>query len=74
MDSPAPPAEGWSAVTEDEREVGRVTSIAWVAGADRWIGLAIIRREVAVGAVVRAAGREARVVTLPFDLPATRPA
>jgi len=74
VDSPAPPAEGWSAVTEDEREVGRVTSIAWVAGADRWIGLAIIRREVAVGAVVRAAGREARVVTLPFDLPATRPA
>jgi folate-binding protein YgfZ len=74
MDSPAPPAEGWSAVTEDEREVGRVTSIAWVAGADRWIGLAVIRREVAIGAVVRAAGREARVVTLPFDIPAARPA
>jgi len=73
-DSPAPPAEGWSAVTEDEREVGRVTSIAWVAGADRWIGLAVIRREVAIGAVVRAAGREARVVTLPFDLPAVGPA
>jgi len=73
-DSPAPPAEGWSAVTEDEREVGRVTSIAWVAGADRWIGLAVIRREVAIGAVVRAAGREARVVTLPFDIPAVGPA
>jgi tRNA-modifying protein YgfZ len=73
-DSPAPPAEGWSAVTEDERDVGRVTSIAWVAGADRWIGLAVIRREVAVGAVVRAAGREARVVTLPFDIPAVGPA
>ena len=74
LDSPAPPAEGWSAVTEDEREVGRVTSIAWLAGADRWIGLAVIRREVQVGAVVRAAGREARVVTLPFDIPAARPA
>ena len=73
-DSPAPPAEGWSAVTEDERDVGRVTSIAWVAGADRWIGLAVIRREVAIGAVVRAAGREARVVTLPFDIPAVGPA
>ena len=73
-DSPAPPAEGWSAVTEDEREVGRVTSIAWVAGAGRWIGLAVIRREVAIGAVVRAAGREARVVTLPFDIPAVGPA
>ena len=74
LDSPAPPAEGWSAVTEDEREVGRVTSIAWVAGADRWIGLAVIRREVALGAVVRAAGREARVVTLPFDIPTIGPA
>ncbi len=74
LDSPAPPAEGWSAVTEDEREVGRVTSIAWVAGADRWIGLAVIRREVPLGAVVRAAGREARVVTLPFDIPPVRPA
>jgi folate-binding protein YgfZ len=74
LDSPAPPAEGWSAVTEDEREVGRVTSVAWVAGADRWIGLAVIRREVAIGAVVRAAGREARVVTLPFNIPAVRPA
>ena len=74
LDSPAPPAEGWSSVTADERDVGRVTSIAWVAGPDRWIGLAVIRREVAIGAVVRAAGREARVVTLPFDLPAVRPA
>jgi len=74
LDSPAPPAEGWSGVTEDEREVGRVTSIAWVAGVDRWVGLAVIRREVPVGAVVRAAGREARVVTLPFDIPAVRPA
>jgi folate-binding protein YgfZ len=73
-DSPAPPAEGWSAVTEDERDVGRVTSIAWVAGADRWIGLAVIRREVPVGAVVRAAGREARVVILPIDIPAVGPA
>ena len=74
LDSPAPPAEGWSAVTEDEREVGRVTSIAWVPGADRWIGLAVVRREVALGAVVRAAGREARVASLPFDIPACRPA
>jgi folate-binding protein YgfZ len=73
-DSPAPPAEAWNAVTEDERDVGRVTSIAWVAGADRWVGLAVIRREVPVGAVVRAAGREARVVTLPFDIPTVGPA
>lgn len=74
LDSAAPAVGGWSAVTEDEKEVGRVTSLAWVAGADRWIGLAVIRREVEIGAVVRAAGREARVVTLPFDIPAPGPA
>jgi hypothetical protein len=39
-----------------------------------WIGLAIIRREVPIGAVVRAAGREARVVALPFTSPSVRPA
>ena len=81
LDAPVPPAEGWSAVTEDERDVGRVTSVAWlpdgkgsVPGSGRWIGLAVVRREVAIGAVVRAAGREARVVALPFDLPNIGPA
>lgn len=79
IDPPAPPAEGWSAVTHDERDVGRVTSVAWLAGGGgsvmgRWIGLAMIRREVPLGAVVRAAGREARIVALPFDLPGAGPA
>jgi len=40
----------------------------------RWIGLAILRHEVPVGATVRAAGREARVVDLPFDAPRVAPA
>jgi len=80
-DRPAPPATGWSAVTHDERDVGRVTSIAWlpdgggsVLGGGRWIGLAMVRREVPLGAVVRAAGREARIVGLPFDVPSIHPA
>lgn len=73
-DPSAPPASGWSSVTQDERDVGRVTSMAWVPDARRWIGLAVVRREVPLGAVVRAAGREARVVALPFDLPGIRPA
>jgi hypothetical protein len=59
--------------------VGRVTSIAWLPDGGgsllgRWIGLAIVRREVPVGAMVRAAGREARLVALPFALPSVRPA
>jgi folate-binding protein YgfZ len=78
-DPPAAPASGWSAVTQEEREVGRVTSIAWLPDGGgsvlgRWIGLAIVRREVPIGATVRAAGREARVVDLPFDAPTVTPA
>src|SRR5207237_306458 len=57
---PAAPAQGWTAVMHLDREVGRVTSLAFVpesgvSGAGRWIGLAVIRREVAPGAMVRAA-------------------
>jgi len=78
-DPPVAPAEGWTAVTQDERDVGRVTSIAWLPDGGgsllgRWIGLAIVRREVEIGATVRAAGREARVVALPFDAPKVTPA
>ena len=78
-DPPAAPAEGWSTVMHDERDVGRVTSIAWLPDGGgsvlgRWIGLAIVRREVPLGAVVRAAGREARAVALPFDVPSIGPA
>jgi folate-binding protein YgfZ len=78
-DPPAAPASGWSAVTHEERDVGRVTSIAWLPDGGgsvlgRWIGLAIVRREVPPGAIVRAAGREARIVELPFDAPRVTPA
>jgi len=56
-----------------------VTSIAWLPDGGgsvlgRWIGLAMVRREVPSGATVRAAGREARVVELPFDAPRVTPA
>jgi hypothetical protein len=76
---PAAPADGWSAVTHLDRDVGRVTSLAFVpesgvAGGGRWIGLAMIRREVEPGAVVRAAGRDAHVVDLPFAVPFVAPA
>src|SRR5437870_5736090 len=76
---PATPADGWSGVTHLDREVGRVTSLAWVpesgvAGGGRWIGLALVRREVGSGVMVRAAGRDARVVDLPFGTPFVGPA
>lgn len=76
---PMAPVGGWNVVTHLDREVGRVTSLAFVpdtglTGAGRWIGLAVIRREVNPGAMVRAAGRDARVVDLPFAFPAAAPA
>ena len=79
VDPPALPAEGWSAVTEDGRDVGRVSSVAWLPDGGgsllgRWIGLAVVRREIVPGALVRAAGREARVVALPFEGPSIEPA
>lgn len=78
-DPPVAPASGWSSVTFEEKDVGRVTSIAWLPDGGgsvlgRWIGLGVLRREVPVGALVRAAGREARVVGLPFDAPSVGPA
>src|SRR5207245_5419427 len=78
-DPPAAPAQGWTAVVHLDHDVGRVTSLAFVpeagvSGAGRWIGLAVIRREVAPGAMVRAAGRDARVVDLPFAFPVSAPA
>lgn len=76
---PMAPVGAWNAVTHVDRAVGRVTSLAFVPdsgipGAGRWIGLAVIRQEVAPGAMVRAAGRDARVVDLPFAFPAAAPA
>ena len=76
---PAAPAGGWNVVTYMDRDVGRVTSLAFVPdgglpGAGRWIGLAVIRREVTSGVMVRAAGRDARVVDLPFAFPIVAPA
>jgi folate-binding protein YgfZ len=75
----AEPAAAAGSVLHQDRDVGRVTSLAWipdlrVSGGGRWIGLAMVRRETEHGAVVRAAGRDARVVDLPFVLPFTGPA
>ncbi|OLC67723.1 MAG: hypothetical protein AUH78_27700 [Gemmatimonadetes bacterium 13_1_40CM_4_69_8] len=75
----AEPADGTHGVVHLDREAGRVTSVMWapepwIAGGGRWIGLAVLRREVGPGAVVRAGGRDARVVDLPFAVPFTAPA
>jgi len=60
-------------VMHEDRDAGRVTSVAGLPG-DRWIGLAVLRREVPVGATVRAAAMDARVVALPFAIGPLAPA
>lgn len=64
-----------------EREVGHVSSIAWlpdhgaaVASSGRWIGLGVLRRDAGPGSRVRAGGVGAKVVALPFTLPRWDPA
>jgi folate-binding protein YgfZ len=47
---------------------GRVSSIAWVAPLERYLGLAMLRRETDLRAPVVAAGAEATVMVLPFTL------
>lgn len=59
--------------TQDDRDVGRVTSIAALPDG-RWIGLAVLRREVGPGATVQAGGTDARVLPLPFAIRPSRPA
>lgn len=65
----------------DERDVGRVSSVAWLpeggasaAPSGRWIGLGIVRREAELGVRVRAGGVGAHIVKLPFVLPRWEPA
>jgi len=57
-------------VFQDEKPRGRVTSLAWVHGLDRWVGLGILRREVDLDRAVVACAQAATVSTLPFPMDA----
>jgi folate-binding protein YgfZ len=52
---------------------GRVTSLLELPG-DRWLGLAVVHRELEAGAVVRAGGVDARLTPLPFTADRLTPA
>lgn len=76
-----PGLEDVLAVLGEDREVGRVSSLAWLpdggtlaSPSGRWVGLGVLRREAAPGTRVRAGGVGARVVALPFALPRWDPA
>jgi len=65
-------------VTFGDQEVGRLTSVAWVPegppGSGVWMGLAILRREVPAGALVRIRMLDATVTALPLPRPRFDPA
>jgi folate-binding protein YgfZ len=55
-------------VAQDERDIGWVTSAAWLPSLQQFIGLAKVRRETDPARSVTAGGAPARVTALPFDL------
>jgi folate-binding protein YgfZ len=56
------------AITQDDRPVGRVTSAAWLAPFQQYVGLGIVRRQTKRDRPVMAASSPAEVVRLPFEL------
>lgn len=58
------------AVRQGDRAVGRVTSVAWCAAIEQYVGLALVRRDVDRDQPVRAGEAPARIVDLPFKLTA----
>ena len=77
----AEPPQQWRAaqpVLLDDKEVGRLSSVAWVPdgppGSGVWMGLAMLRREVMDGSTVRIGMIEGRVTGLPLPAPRFEPA
>jgi len=56
-------------VLQGSTVVGRVTSAAWSHEWNMWLGLALVRRELAPGAAIRACVADARLLSLPLPSP-----
>ena len=65
---PAAPAALPAAVVAGGRDLGRLTSAAWCEGAGQYVGLAVVRRDVATGATLSLpCGADAIVHPLPWE-------
>ena len=53
-------------VSQDSRNVGRVSSIAWMGALDHYVGLGLVRRDTDLSRPVTAAGAPARATDLPM--------
>ncbi len=64
----SPPHLDDADLLQDGKPRGRVTSVAWLAPVERFVGLALVRRELERDKPVLAAGVDAAVLDLPFAL------
>jgi folate-binding protein YgfZ len=62
-----PSKEEWE-VVQEHKQIGRVSSIAWLSVLEQYIGLGMIRREVNRERELIAAGAPAEVVSIPFEI------
>lgn len=62
-----PPRLDDDAVVRGAKQVGRVTSVAWLERPQRFVGLGMIRNSVRAGEAVTAAGSPAEVQALPLS-------
>jgi folate-binding protein YgfZ len=57
-----------SSILQDEKVVGRVTSVAWLPPFEQYFGLGIVRRQADSDRTITAAGAPALIAQLPFEL------
>jgi folate-binding protein YgfZ len=55
-------------IAQDDRTMGRVTSVAWLAPLQHYVGLGLVRRETDLSRPVTAGGAPARATELPLRL------
>ena len=62
------PDVGRAEIAQDEKTMGRVSSVAWVAPLEHYVGLGLVRREMDLARPVTAGGAAARAGELPIRL------
>ncbi len=55
-------------ISQDDKSIGRVSSVAWLPPFEQHIGLAIVKRQADTDRLVTAAGAAAVITSVPFEL------
>ena len=56
------------AISQDDKAIGRVSSVAWLPPFEQYIGLGIVKRQADTDLPVTAAGAAAVITSVPFEL------